>query len=146
MSQATSALRLPPRFNRGIAIEGPAASVQIKIGAKKLGSGIALWEKTSAQPLQMGKRLAFSFLCFRSEGGLGASGSSSSPVRPFCSGLLKPNAGKDSPTPHPALGGGGSFFYKTGPGPSAGAMIFISAPLPNSSPTPGVFCDLDMFL
>ena len=48
------------------------------------------------------------FFCFRSEGDFGVSGSS--PARPFCSGIVKPNAGKYSLTP--CLGGGAGFSLK----------------------------------
>ena len=48
------------------------------------------------------------FFCFRSESGFGVSSSSS--AQPFCSGILKPNAGKDSPAL--CLGGGADFSLK----------------------------------
>jgi hypothetical protein len=48
------------------------------------------------------------FFCFRSESGFGVSSSSS--AQPFCSGILKPNAGKDSPTL--CLGGEADFSLK----------------------------------
>ena len=50
------------------------------------------------------------FFCFRSESGFGVSSSSS--AQPFCSGILKPNAGKDKDSPTPCLGGGADFSLK----------------------------------
>ena len=53
------------------------------------------------------------FFCFRSESGFTVFGSS--PVQPFCSGILKPNTEKDN-NPAPCLGEGGWFFTEMGPG------------------------------
>jgi hypothetical protein len=88
-------------------IKGPAAPAQIKIGAKELGGGIARWERHRPSHFKWESGWPSLFFCFRSEGGLGAPGSS--PAQPFCPGLLKlkPNAGKDSPTSH---SGGGARF------------------------------------
>jgi hypothetical protein len=71
-----------------------------KVAVKHFGAASQL-VLANSRPLQMRKRLPPLF-CFRSKSGFGVSGSS--PAQPFCSGILKPNAGKDSPTPR--LGGG----------------------------------------
>ena len=65
----------------------------------------------NSRPLQMRKTAGLLFFCFRSEGFNRDRVSGSSPkAQPFCSGLLKPNTGKDSPAP--CLGGGAGFSPK----------------------------------
>jgi hypothetical protein len=106
-------------FNRGIAIEGPAALAQIKIGAKswavesRPGKGYrptkklvavtgisgppasSLWPTPSHFKWENGWPILF----FVSDLKAVLELLGSSPVQPFCSGIPWPNAGEHSPTP-----------------------------------------------
>jgi hypothetical protein len=96
----------------------------------------SLWDR---QPARFGlfpttlneKTPGFPFFCFRSESGFGVSGSS--PAQPFCSGILKPNAGEDSPAP--CLGVGADFSLKWVLGDAGALVNAIALPMPNAGPS-----------